>query len=67
LEAEMAYEQVLLTAAITLATAYGGVRAAQNGIYKRLDRIQDKQDSADVKLTEHGERLVRIEVTLENM
>ncbi len=58
-------ENVLVTAAITLATAYGGVRVAQNGIYKRLDRIEDKGDAAIKVMSVHGERLARIEAKLE--
>jgi len=57
----------ILTPAVTFGVAYGGTRAAQNGIYKQLSRIEKTGDSNAQKLAEHGERLVRIETKIEDM
>ena len=59
-------EPYVITAVITLGTAYGGVKAAQNGIYKILDRIQAGNERNATVLQDHGERLVRIETKLED-
>ena len=53
--------QLLIQGAITLLTAAGGVKVALNGIYKRLDRAENKQDEQGKLIVDGVQRIAKIE------
>ena len=54
-------EPLMVNALIVLATAWGGTKAAMNGINKRLERMEGKQDWAAAKLHEHSTSIAVLE------
>lgn len=52
----------VLQAVLTLGVAYGGVKAAMNGIKESQARIEAKLDKVTEKVDYHGNRLTALEV-----
>ena len=54
-----------ITSLLALGGAFGGVKAGLNGLGKRLERVEDRQDEVQDTLFLHEGRLVATETELE--
>jgi len=57
----------IITGAVTFGTAFGGFKAAQNGINKRLDRLSVGQEDISKSVSRNSERLAVVETCLKLM
>jgi len=54
----------IITGAVTFGTAFGGFKAAQNGINKRLDGLSKGQHEISKSVAHNSERLAIVETCL---